>query len=399
MNRCWPAVVQVLQDEVGLDLTTEAAGLAEPVMALSERFTRNLDRAVPTYLDEPALARAYLAYYLPVNASKIAMLLAEMPKVEQGDSATRKAIRVLDVGGGPGTALLPVIEWYARQLWRDALPLELVTIDRSVAALSLGERLAKNVIRRLGLTQVRVTPIRADLELAQGSTGGSPVIPEGPFDLIVVANCLNELYRSFQDPVAMRVTLTRRCLDVLTVAGTVMIVEPALRPVARDLHLLRDALVGNRACNVYSPCLHDRSCPALINPNDWCHEERPWTAPDWVTALDRQVGFIKDALKFSYLLLRKDGKTIVPREPNAFRVVSELRIMKGDQRAWLCNETGRPEVGRLDRERSEMNASMDGWRRGAIVRISEIVRKERKGRESTVGRIPSSATIEIIRSV
>jgi hypothetical protein len=73
--------------------------------------------------------------------------------------------------------------------------------------------------------------------------------------------------------------------------------------------------------------------------------------------------------------------------------------MKGEKRAWLCNETGRPEVGRQDRLRSETNAAMDEWHRGAIVRISEIVRKERKGREATVGRIPAEATVEIIKSV
>jgi hypothetical protein len=73
--------------------------------------------------------------------------------------------------------------------------------------------------------------------------------------------------------------------------------------------------------------------------------------------------------------------------------------MKGEKRAWLCNETGRPEVGRLDREQSETNAAFDDWRRGAIVRIEEIVRRERKGRESTIGRIPKEATVEIVRSV
>jgi hypothetical protein len=73
--------------------------------------------------------------------------------------------------------------------------------------------------------------------------------------------------------------------------------------------------------------------------------------------------------------------------------------MKGEKRAWLCNETGRPEVGRLDRERSETNAAFDDWHRGAIVRIEEIVRRERKGRESTIGRIPASSTVEMIRPV
>ena len=178
-----------------------------------------------------------------------------------------------------------------------------------------------------------------------------------------------------------------------------MILEPAMREVSRDLHRVRDALLEERACTVYSPCLHERSCPALVKEGDWCHEERPWTPPPLVAAIDQEVGFIKDALKFSYLLLRKDGRTIVQREPTVHRVVSELRIMKGEKRAWLCNETGRPEVGRLDRNRSETNAQLDDWHRGAIVRVDQIERRDRKGRESTIGRIPASANVEVLRSV
>jgi hypothetical protein len=111
------------------------------------------------------------------------------------------------------------------------------------------------------------------------------------------------------------------------------------------------------------------------------------------------VGFIKDALKFSYLLLRTDGRTIVTRSPQTFRVVSELRELKGEKRAWLCNETGRPEVGRLDRLASPHNAAVDAWHRGAIVQIERIVRKEREGKVSALGRIERDAAVEIVRPV
>ncbi len=75
--------------------------------------------------------------------------------------------------------------------------------------------------------------------------------------------------------------------------------------------------------------------------------------------IDRAVGFIKDALKFSYIVLRKDGLTIVDRALTDYRVVSERMVMKGEQRVWLCNEMGRQIVGRLDKERSELNAGFD----------------------------------------
>jgi hypothetical protein len=150
---------------------------------------------------------------------------------------------------------------------------------------------------------------------------------------------------------------------------------------------------------VYSPCLHERACPALVHPDDWCHEERTWDPPAWIQTLDKETGFIKDALKFSYVLLRKDGRTVVEREPQLYRVVSELRVLKGEKRAWLCNGQGRPEVGRLDRLASPLNAAVDDWHRGAIVRISEIIRKERNGKLSTVGRVDSDSAVQLIRPV
>ena len=116
-----------------------------------------------------------------------------------------------------------------------------------------------------------------------------------------------------------------------------------------------------------------------------------------IQQIDHEVGFIKDALKFSYLLLRKDGKTIAERCPDVYRVVSELRKLKGEKRAWLCNEQGRQEVGRQDRLASPENEAFDQWHRGAIVEIEKIAHKERRGKVSALGRIEQDAVVELIR--
>lgn len=117
-----------------------------------------------------------------------------------------------------------------------------------------------------------------------------------------------------------------------------------------------------------------------------------------IQRIDEVVGFIKDALKFSYLLLRKDGKTIVNRKPGIYRVVSELRKLKGEKRAWVCNEQGRWEVGRQDRLASPHNEAFDQWHRGAIVQVERIVRKEREGKVSSLGRIEQDVAVQTIRS-
>jgi len=95
-------------------------------------------------------------------------------------------------------------------------------------------------------------------------------------------------------------------------------------------------------------------------------------------------------LKFSYLVLRRDGRTIVDRAPDVYRVVSERLAMKGEQRVWLCNEAGRQLVGRLDKERSKYNDGFDQCDRGTIVRVTAI------DRPGSVGRVRQTATAEVI---
>jgi len=367
--------------------------LCRSVAELSRLFTKERAALGRSYLDEEALRAGYLAYFLPVNLAKVQALLDELPP----DTLCRpedRPLRVLDIGSGPGTGALAVLDWMRQQgTQRDV---EVVAVDQALPALQEAERLWQAYGRSSPGPSSMLTRIHANL---QRSGSLDLCKQEGPFELIVAANALSELWREARDTIGSRVTFVRSLLDLLVPHGSLIVMEPALRGTSRDFHLVRDRLLEAGACTVYSPCLHDSPCPALIKAADWCHEERPWTPSPIVAAIDREVGFIKDALKFSYVILRKDGRTIVPRAPDRYRVVSELREMKGEKRAWLCNETGRPEVGRQDRLRSEANAPLDEWHRGAIVRISEIVRKTKDGRQSTVGRIEKSAEVEIVRPV
>lgn len=363
------------------------AQLAQTVSELSRIFTKERDRLRVSYLDNSQLGRAYLQYFLPVNLAKIQLLLNEMPTREEGESFS-----VLDLGSGPGTGALAALDWWQQQ----ALPyaLSVTAVDGSNAALSQARQLWDRYCQAAGVGTARLQAYEGDLE---GGAWLEWVKQLGHFDLIIVANCLNEIYADAKDPIEMRSGLVTECVSLLSPHGTVMIVEPALRETSRGLLQVRDRLLQENRCNVYSPCLHENDCPAMINPHDWCHEERIWDPPAVIQEIDEQVGFIKDALKFSYLLLRKDGKTIVERGPDVYRVVSELREMKGEKRAWLCNEQGRQEVGRQDRLASNQNQAFDQWHRGALVQIEKVVHKERGGKVSTLGRIEQDVAVRIIR--
>lgn len=371
--------------------------IAQAVADLSRLFTKDRASLKSDYLDHPAHAVAYLKYFLPVNLSKVQVLLDEMPP-GWPDQASGRSIRILDVGSGPGVGALAVRDWL-HQRWPDRIKdLSVVAIDISAGALKQARQLWDAYSRESGVTGGQLMAHEGNVERSPNGAWLSQVDQQAPYDLIIAANCLNELFSRAADPVESRGKLVTQLLARLAPTGTLMIVEPALRDTSRALHQLRNRLIEEKHCTIYSPCLHENSCPALVNPFDWCHEERGWEPPPGIQKIDEAVGFIKDALKFSYLLLRKDGRTIVERRPDVYRVVSELRELKGEKRAWLCNELGRPEIGRQDRLRSDSNAPFDDWHRGAIVQIERVVRKEREGKVSAVGRIDGDGRVRIIRS-
>ncbi|HSC55946.1 MAG TPA: small ribosomal subunit Rsm22 family protein [Nitrospira sp.] len=364
--------------------------VTQAVADLSRLFTKERTDLSRPYLDDPAFAAAYLQYFLPVNLSKIQVLLDELP--DESCSQTDDRFTVLDIGSGPGTGALAVLDWWCSRQPVMTGALSVVAVDNQHATLRQAEQLWKHYCRQGHVANADLKTCQGDVQqrawLGRMRRGAS-------FDLVILANCLNEMYAEAKDPIAARSDLVTELLALLAPHGTVMLVEPALRETARALHQVRDQLLQKGSCSIYSPCLHHRNCPALVNPDDWCHEERAWQAPAGIREIDEAVGFIKDALKFSYLLLRTDGRTIAPRSPNTFRIVSELRRLKGDTRAWLCNELGRFEVGKLDRAKSASNSVWEECERGTIVRIESITRKE----GASLGRIPEKAIVEIVRSV
>ncbi len=380
------------------DRNLSGHALAQAVVNLSRLFTTARPSLPIRYLDDPNHAAAYHSYFLPVNLSKVQVLLDELPN-DNSTEIPDRPMAVLDLGCGPGTGALALLDWLWHRSPKRAKSLSVLATDASNLSLQDAKKLWEAYCKEIGISNVGLRCVEGNLEHPLKGDLGKQIVRGGPYDLIIMANCLNELFATAPDPPAEKAAVIGQLLPFLAPHGTIMIVEPALRQTARALHQVRNHLLKQGLCTVYSPCLHEGACPALVHPDDWCHEERPWHTPPAIAALDQEVGFIKDALKFSYLLLRTDGRTVVPRSPQTFRVVSELRELKGEKRAWLCNETGRPEVGRLDRKASPQNAAVDSWHRGAIVQIERIVRKEKKGKVSPVGRIESDVAVEIVRPV
>src|SRR5437899_10351406 len=84
--------------------------LAQAVVNLSRLFTTARATLPLRYLDDPAHASAYLSYFLPVNLSKVQILLGELPE-DSGMEASDHPTAILDLGCGPGTGALALLDW------------------------------------------------------------------------------------------------------------------------------------------------------------------------------------------------------------------------------------------------------------------------------------------------
>jgi ribosomal protein RSM22 (predicted rRNA methylase) len=337
--------------------------LAANVSKLSTLLTKERESLPAAYLRDPGLRAAYVRYYLPTNMRKIHLALSDLSlNAESLLSADR--LRVLDLGAGPGTALLGLLAFFAQRLQRPALTC--MAMDRVAENLCVAEELFTSYRTRNAM-DASLAVVRADLEAAEQYV-------EGPFDLILISNVLNELFPIDEDRVAKRTALVRALLKrLLADNGSCIIIEPALRETARELHELRDGLL-DQGFLVYSPCLAGTRCPARDNPRDWCHEDIPWDPPALIKEIDRLTGLRKDSLKFSYLVLRKDGCSLTDLfGRHSYRVVSEPLVTKGKMEFYICGAKGRKLVTRLDKDQTAANQFFEELKRGTIVSFERMI--------------------------
>jgi hypothetical protein len=175
-----------------------------------------------------------------------------------------------------------------------------------------------------------------------------------------------------------QVELVRAALDRAAADGAVVLIEPALRDRTRHLHALRDALVAGGA-HVFAPCLHGAPCPALAQEGAWCHEDLDVDLPPWLAPVAARAGLRWQGLTFSYLVLRKDGRSLRDyARPGAalVRMVSEPIVTKGKREAFLCGDLRGPDgdlvpmrvrARQLDRDESAANAAWQGAARGDVL--------------------------------
>jgi len=321
--------------------TRHSAPLSADIRKMSALFTDERQSRPGGYMNDPALRRAYLAYFAPLNAVKTALLLARLS--DEGALPLSSGMRVADLGAGPLSSTIGV--WLATQGFARA-----VAVDRSERALEEG----------LSVLEALDTEAAARVSLVARPLDQAALASEGPFDLVLMANVLNEIGDPRRD-LDKRLSLVERALGALADDGHLLVLEPATRVHSRALQAVRDILVG-RGAQVAAPCLTTRPCPLLASAGSWCFSELPFSPPPPAARLADRAGLHLSPLKTSFLLVGA-----APRGTGQARVVGGQMRAEGVERRYLCAEPGLVTA----RGRPRLSSALWSSPRGMLVDMPE----------------------------
>jgi ribosomal protein RSM22 (predicted rRNA methylase) len=315
------------------------------------------------------LLPARLAFSFPRDVPKGHAAVRELVATKALLPRSDRPLRILDVGAGLGAMTHGVVRALAATEEARAMgsfAVEALWLDTDRAALDLGLSLAQ----RLLPPQDTGPALTVHLDK---SSAANAVRAKGPFDLVICGQVMSEMDAELppDERVAHHAAWLTELGKLVAPDGSLVVVEPALAVRTRHLHAVRDAVLTSSKLGVFAPCLHGEPCPVLAGPHDWCHEDLPTDLPEWLVPLARAAGLRWQGLTFSYLVLRKDGKTLKAASDRSLRVTSSLLKSKGKTEVFLCGQDadgiGRGKARLLDREQRDSNAAFADAERGDLL--------------------------------
>ncbi|MFH1830537.1 MAG: small ribosomal subunit Rsm22 family protein [Pseudomonadota bacterium] len=340
-------------EEAVLDvLDTDPGRLAVAAKKLSLVFTSERDALADQYFSDADSLDAYIAAFLLPNAVKVMHCLAQID--ELGLVQDKGKLNVLDLGTGPGTAILASSLYFSKN--HPDMRIRFAGIEQNKVALLKAHELFKKIAPRHHSFE------SATFLIKEG--GLERILKAERFDMILVTNMLNE----------PAVSAYELCCELISNRldgrGSFIIIEPALRNNARPLMELRGRLIAEGVACVCAPCLHGQNCPMLgANERDWCHFYIDWNCPQYLSELDRLSAMNHEYLKMSYLILKpKTRGSDSTQEADVWRVVSSPLDSKGKREVFLCGSSGElKRVRRTNKDSAGVNSDFDKVARGDIV--------------------------------
>ncbi len=333
-------------------------GLTAAVVDRSRRYTSDRDRlATPGKGQRGGLAdlAARALFFTVADAAKVHVPLRELTDGSLPAPAGflgGDELRVLDVGAGCGAMTLGLLTFLAGREARSRVRVSM--IDQDGAALEIAAAAVAEVAAALA--------IEATVDTRVTDVGES--LPRGAWELVLAGSVLNELAAPAD------ASLAAALVGALAPGGVAIIVEPALRATTRALHQVRDRLITAGTAAVLAPCTRRGApCPALADPDDWCHDHRPFTLPPRARQIAHVTGLRDGDLKLTYLALAGPGDA--PPAPDTWRVVTDPHASKGKRELTLCGAPGWVPIRLLNRHRGPGTRALERARRGDVLSVDD----------------------------
>lgn len=211
---------------------------------------------------------AYIASRLPATHSAVYQVLRELIKRSSGT----EVLSLLDVGAGPGTALLAAVD--------ASLPLTSATLlERDPGFIAIGKQLTEDFdgIEKKWICQ----DVNKEFNVS-------------PHDLVIASYSLNELLEKD------RLLLVSRLWDLTE--KFLIIIEPGSKAAYDSLMKLRQSLLLKGA-HLIAPCPHSNACP--LSKEDWCHFSSRVERSSFHRKVKNATLNYEDE-KFSYLIFSKN---------------------------------------------------------------------------------------------
>ena len=238
-------------------------------------------------------------------------LLAQLAR----DGLLKQEMAIVDLGTGPGVIPLAIEDFW---MCMDTARATVFSVERSKENIEAFGALTRSVAAHN--PQVTIKPPReADI-----TSPGDVTLPDR-IDLMVFSNVLNELAGL---PVAARADIVMNYAELLAPDGTILIIEPAEEATSTGLRVLALAL-KKRGLSIYAPCtfVWGTNCTP---DRCWSFQTAPSIRPtrimNTLAACNEPFRYVNTDIKFSYVMLRKDGK--VRNSCHIRKVTKALRLSK-----------------------------------------------------------------------
>lgn len=321
------------------------------------------------YSELENFVQAYTYYYMPANVMKWPRILREMEVLGLGVGEQGSW---LDLGSGPGTAVLGAL-WYFQAFQKEKLTsFEMVAVDQSRGFLTQAQNLVSSFYKKSSVDKKLKTH---QLDIFKNPKQVGDLLNQYKPRVCSMSNSLVESPLSFEEKVDWVSGVIEKMYDNQkgVEPSWFVIVEPGTQEVTRELLEIRKQLIHSEKLTgkfqVMLPCLSHRKCGALENPRDWCHEACDVQFPKWHEELGKEAGLRKEQILYSYLVLCVGGsQCITPLQfpKTGKRVVSQILKEKGLTKCFMCTENGKTLARVLDSKRAAENEDFFQLERGSI---------------------------------